>query len=160
MPHRPDIVYIQGVAYDPLIPIPDLTIQIIEFTFTHNKFLDQAIQTKEDKYNPSINTLRAQGWNIRPLIVITVGVKGAIHTRSVELLENLHIPTSQIVKKMKIIHQIAIKYLTYLVLNKRKLDNKQEPELLLHIVNGYQNNVLYFTLFLYIFINKSPPSTR
>ena len=27
---------------------------------------------------------------------------------------------------MKSIHHIAIKYLTYLVLNKRKLDNKQE----------------------------------
>jgi hypothetical protein len=28
---------------------------------------------------------------------------------------------------MKNIHQNAIKYLTYLVLNKRKLDNKQKP---------------------------------
>ena len=28
---------------------------------------------------------------------------------------------------MKQIHQIAIKYLTYLILNIRKLDNKQPP---------------------------------
>ena len=28
---------------------------------------------------------------------------------------------------MKSLHQNAIKYLTYLVLNKRKLDNKQIP---------------------------------
>ena len=28
---------------------------------------------------------------------------------------------------MKTIHQITIKYLAYLVLNKRKLDNKQIP---------------------------------
>ena len=73
---RPNIVYIQGVAYEqngPLIPTLDLTIQIIEFTFVHDKFLDQAIQAKEDKYNPLVNAIRAHGWNIRPLIVITAG---------------------------------------------------------------------------------------
>ena len=81
----------------------------------------------------------------------------------IELLENLHIPTSLIKKKntMKAIHQIAIKYLTYLVLNTRKLDNKQEhstpPP---HIVHGYQNNVFYFIFLLYVFTNKSPPTTR
>jgi hypothetical protein len=64
----------------------------------HDRFLEQAIQTKEDKYNSLVNAIRAHGWNIRPLIVITVGVRGAIHTRSVELLENLHIPTSLIKK--------------------------------------------------------------
>ena len=38
-----DTIYIQGVAYEqngPLIPTPDLTIQIIEFTFTHDGFLE------------------------------------------------------------------------------------------------------------------------
>ena len=39
-------------------------------------------------------------------------------------------------RTMKNIHQIAIKYLTYLVLNKRKLDDKQEPPPL-HITKGY-----------------------
>ena len=51
---RLDIIYIQGVAYEqkgPLKLTPDLTIQIIEFTFTHDRFLDHAIQTKKDKYN-------------------------------------------------------------------------------------------------------------
>lgn len=28
---------------------------------------------------------------------------------------------------MKAMHQTIIKYLTYVILNKRKLDNKQEP---------------------------------
>jgi hypothetical protein len=67
----------------------------------HDRFLDQAIQTKEDKYNPLVSAIRAQGWNIRPLIVITVEVRGAIHTKSRELLENLHIPTS-LKKQLKI----------------------------------------------------------
>jgi hypothetical protein len=52
------------------------------------------IQTKEDKYNMLVDAIRVQGRNIRPLIVITAGVSGAIHTRSIEPLENLHIPTS------------------------------------------------------------------
>ena len=93
---KPDIVYIQN---GPLIPTPDLTIQIVDFTFMHDRFLDQAIQTKEDKYNPLVDTIRAQGWNITPLIVITAGVRGAVHTRSIELFENLHIPTSLIKKQ-------------------------------------------------------------
>ena len=94
---RPDIVYLPSVAYEqngPLIPTLDLTIHIIEFTFTHNKFFDQGIQTKENKFNPLKHAIRAQGWNIRPFIVIIVGVWGAIHTRSIEFLENLCIPTS------------------------------------------------------------------
>jgi hypothetical protein len=36
-------------------------------------------------------------------------------------------PPQEIKKLMKHIHQISIKYLTYLVLNKRKLDNKHIP---------------------------------
>jgi hypothetical protein len=35
------------------------------------------------------------------LIFITVGVRGAIYTRSIELLENLNIPTS-LIKKPKL----------------------------------------------------------
>ena len=64
---RPDLVYIHGAAFEqngPLIPTPDLTIQIIEFTFTHERFLDQSIQTKEIKYNQLGDAIRAQGWNI------------------------------------------------------------------------------------------------
>ena len=43
---RPDIVYIQGAAYEQngsLIPTLDLTNQIVEFTFMHDRFLDQAV---------------------------------------------------------------------------------------------------------------------
>jgi hypothetical protein len=55
------------------------------------------------------------------------GVRGAIHEHSIQKLEDLKIPKSNIKKLMKDIHQNAIKYLTYLILNKRKLDNKQTP---------------------------------
>ena len=49
------------------------------------------------------------------------------HTRTLQKLTDLKIPKSSIKKLMKDIHHNAIKYLTYLVLNKRKLDNKQAP---------------------------------
>jgi hypothetical protein len=53
----------QGDAYEqngPVIHALVMTIQIIEFTFTHDRFFDQAIQTKEEIYNPLINAIRAQ----------------------------------------------------------------------------------------------------
>jgi hypothetical protein len=62
----------------------------------HDRFLDQGIQTKEDKYNRLVDAIRTHGWNIKPLIVITAGVRGVIHTRSIELLENLQISASLI----------------------------------------------------------------
>ena len=58
----PDIVYIQGATYEqwPTLPTPDLIIQIIEITFTHDRFLDQALQMEEYKYNSLIDAIRAQ----------------------------------------------------------------------------------------------------
>ena len=101
------------------------------FTFTHDRFLDQAIQTKEDKSNPLVNAIRAQGWNIRPLIIITIGVRGGTHTRSIESLENLHIPTSIIIKKNEKhppnSHQITIRKNS--TINKNHYTSP-------HIVNG------------------------
>ena len=39
------------------------------------------IQTKEDKYSPLVNAIRVQGWNITPLIVITIGIQGEPSTQ-------------------------------------------------------------------------------
>ena len=64
------------------------------------------------------------GWKTNPFITITVGVRGAIHEHSIEKL-NLKIPKTSVKTLMRNLHQNAIKYLTYLILNKRKLDNKQ-----------------------------------
>ena len=43
----------------------------------------------------------------------------------IKKLKELNIPKTNIKNLMKIIHKNVITYLTYLVLNKRKLDNKQ-----------------------------------
>jgi hypothetical protein len=72
-----------------------------------------------------MNTIQSKRWKTNPLITITAGVRGAIHEQSIKKLEDLKIPKSSIKNLMENIHQNAIKYLTYLVLNKRKLNNKQ-----------------------------------
>lgn len=113
----------------PLLPNPELHIQTIEFKYTHDKNINQAINTKTNKYNPLIIAIKAKGWNINLLEVITTGVGGAIHSHNIDKLKSLHIPIPHIKKCMKNSHQLVIKCLTYLVLNKQKLDNKQAPVL-------------------------------
>ena len=88
-------------------------------------FPEQAITNKHTKYDPLINNVENYGWKTNPLITITAGVRGGIHEHSIEQLDKLELPKSSIKSLMKNIHQNAIKYLTYLILNKRKLDNKQ-----------------------------------
>ena len=60
-------------------PTPNITIQFIEFTYYNGKFLPKKVIEKETKYVPLIRDIQIQGWTIMPLIVITVGARGAIH---------------------------------------------------------------------------------
>ena len=125
---RPNILCIIGAPIHtpiPLLPSHTYTLQFIEFTYCHDRFPEHAITQKQTKYDPLINEIRNKGWNTKPLITITVRVIGAIHEQSIKQLEELDIPKPNVKNLMKKIHQNAINYLTYLVLNKRKLDNKQ-----------------------------------
>ena len=126
---RPDILCILGAPNHtptPLLPSHTLTIYFIEFTYRHDKFPEQALTQKHAKYDPLINAIRNKGWKRTPFsLAITVRVRGVVHEQSIEKLVDLKIPKTNIKTLMKNIHQNAIKYLTYLVLNKRKLDNKQ-----------------------------------
>ena len=127
---RPDIVCIIGVpnqTQTPIPPFPNHTIQFIEFTYCHDRFLEEALTHKHTKYDPLINTIQNKGWKVNPLITITAGVRGTIHKHSMDQLTKLKIPKNNIKTLMKKIHENAIKYLIYIVLNKRKLDNKQTP---------------------------------
>ena len=52
----PDNLYIQGAIITqtgPLIPTPDLAIQLMEFIFTHDKYTNQAIKSKQNKHKPT-----------------------------------------------------------------------------------------------------------
>ena len=124
---RPDILCMIRAPNQtrlPICPSSNHTVQFIEFTYCHDRFPEQALTHKHAKYDPLNNTIRSNGWNTNPLITITAGVRGATHEHYIDKLTKLKIPKSSIKNLMKDIHQNAIKYLTYLVLNKRKL-NKQ-----------------------------------
>jgi hypothetical protein len=42
------------MCHQPLIPTPNLTIQIIKITFTRDRSIDQAIKTKHENQDPLI----------------------------------------------------------------------------------------------------------
>lgn len=65
---------------------------MIEFTFTHERYIQQVIKTKYVKYHPLIETTKTQGWQVDPLKVITTAVRGAKHTNNIEELKSLHKP--------------------------------------------------------------------
>ena len=75
---------------------PTLTVQLIEFTCCHDKFLEQALSHQHTKYDPLINTVQNNGREANPLVTITAGVRGAIHKHSINKLTNLKILKSNI----------------------------------------------------------------
>ena len=74
-------------------------------------------------HDPLIHNLQNNGWKTNPLITITTGVRGAVHEHLVNKLTNFKIPIPNNKTLMKSIHWNVVKYLTYLILNKRTLDN-------------------------------------
>lgn len=133
----------------PLSHPPDLAIQIINFIFTNERFIDQTIQMIEDKFNPLIDAKTSQGWKFITPITINTILRVNIHTNGFELFKTLQIPQSPIKNTMKKIHQIAIQHLMYLMLNKIKFDFYPPP---LYLFNGYSNNITYMI--------TSPPTER
>jgi hypothetical protein len=109
------------------MPTPSNTIQFIEFTYCHDKFSNTAHCEKIAKYNPLIHIFITTAWQVNSLITITTSVRGATQEKPIKYLEKLKVHKNEIKTLMKHLHQIAIKYLTYLTLNKRKLYNKQPP---------------------------------
>ena len=67
---RPDILCINGAPNHtqiPILPSPTRTIQFIEFTYCHDRFLEQAITSKHEKYDPIMNTIQNNGWQTKPI---------------------------------------------------------------------------------------------
>lgn len=65
----PYIIYTKGVTLEQiglLILGPSLHIHIIEFTSTHDRYINQAIKTKIVKYNPLLDQLKHNDENLTP----------------------------------------------------------------------------------------------
>ena len=90
---KPNILCIIGIpnqTQTPMAPTPTAIVQLIEFTYCHDRFPEQAIIQKHSKYDPLINAIQNNGWKTNPLITITAGVRGAIHKHFIEKLNNLN----------------------------------------------------------------------
>ena len=84
---RPDLLCIQSLPY--LSRPPDtidtsLIIQFLKFTYTNDRFPEDKITAKINKYQPLFDNIKALGWKVAPLIVISAGVRGTTHIPSIK----------------------------------------------------------------------------
>ena len=118
---KPDILCIKGLPYQntpPSTPTNHLTIQFIEFTYTKDRF--------SQKYQPLIDQLRLQRWNVDPLIVITTGARGTTHTPSMkQLITTFQITENAAKNTFETINTLAIQYAGSILLHKRRIENNQ-----------------------------------
>ena len=127
---KPDILCVKGHPYNnnipPANPSDNITIQFLEFTYCNDRFPQETINNKIQKYQPLINKIAELGWKVDPLIVITAGARGTTHSPSIKLLEtNFKIPETAIKNTFKEINTIAIQHAGSIILHKRKLENNQ-----------------------------------
>jgi hypothetical protein len=110
----------------PSNPSDNFTIQFIEFTYCNDRFPQETIINKVQKYQPLINDIAELGWKIEPLMVITARARGTTHTPSIETLEKkFKIPITNIKHTFKEINIIAIQHAGSIILHKRKIENNQ-----------------------------------
>ena len=126
---KPDLLCIKELPHQstpPPHPTDNLTVQFIEFTYTYDRFPQDTIDNKIQKYQPLINDITQQGWKVNPLIVISAGARGTIHTPSMKQLEQtFKLPQNSINHTFKEINTIAIQYASSILLHKRRIENNQ-----------------------------------
>jgi hypothetical protein len=77
------------------------------------------------QYN-SWNDIKARGWNVDPLIILTAGARGSTHKNTIsELKQAFSLPKNIIEPMVSQLNIIAIKYAMNILLFKRKLENNQ-----------------------------------
>ena len=85
-----DIICVKGLPYQANSPTTlenCLKIQFIEFTYCNDRFSSETITRKTEKYQPLVDNIANRGWDVEPLIVITVGARATTHTPSIKILE-------------------------------------------------------------------------
>ena len=98
-------------------------LQFIEFTYTNDRFSQDTINNKIQKYQLLINDITQQGWKVDPL---TAGARGTMHIPSMKQLEQTcKIPENNVKNTFKAINTIAIQFATSILLHKRRIANSQ-----------------------------------
>jgi hypothetical protein len=110
----------------PKTPTPNTTIQIIEFTYCNDRFTAETFDRKTTKYQPLIDNITTNGWNVAPLIVLVARARGTTHIPSMKKLEtSLKLPISKIKDTFKQINIIATQYAHSILVHKRRLENRK-----------------------------------
>lgn len=86
-------------SHTPVPPNPSNTIQSIQSSFYHDRFPNTAIGGKTNKYGTLIQMLKTGGWNVYPLVIVTVGLQGVVHKQSLEALKILKILPCEVKKR-------------------------------------------------------------
>ena len=122
---KPDIICIKGLPYQANSPTTtenDLKIQFIEFAYCNDRFSPQTITRKTEKYQPLIDNITNRGWNVEPLVVITVGARATTHTPSINFLEEKLKISKETIRQIFIdINTIAIQYAMSIILHKKEI---------------------------------------
>jgi hypothetical protein len=90
---RPDILCICNYPYNaepPNQPNPTLTVQFIEFTYCNDRYSLDKIDENKIKYEGLIEDIKARGWKVDPLLVLTVRARGSTHKTTISTLKNLY----------------------------------------------------------------------
>ena len=112
----------------PLTPTSSNVIQFIGFTYCNDVFPHATYNEKIAKYNPLIPSLKSIVWQVNPLITITYGYRGFNRDEQpIKDLGKLKILKNDTKRLVKHLLQIAIKYLTDLIINKRELPPSVDP---------------------------------
>jgi hypothetical protein len=126
---RPDLLCVQGLPYlsnPPDIINTSLTIQFLEFTYTNDRYPEDKITAKINKYEPLLDNIQARGWKVAPLIVISAGVRGTTHVPAITQLKTTYKFSETLIKStLTNINTIAIQHLSSIILHKRRLENNQ-----------------------------------
>jgi hypothetical protein len=84
------------------------------------------IKEKTIKYQGLIDDIKARGWNVDPLLVLTTGARGSTHKNTLSVLTNLYkIPKTLTESMVSQLNINAIKYAMTILLYKRNIENKQ-----------------------------------
>jgi hypothetical protein len=131
---RPDILCIRNHPYNaepPNQPNPLLIVQFIEFPYCNDRYSLDKINEKTIKYEGLIEDIKARGWKVDPLMILTVGAQDSTHKTTISALRNLYaIPKTLIEPMVSQLNTNAIKYAMNILLYKRKLENNQPVPLI------------------------------
>jgi hypothetical protein len=89
------------------------------------------------KYGNLLNNIKAHGWNVDPILVLTAGARGSTHKKFIKEIKRIYkIPKQQPKTLAEQININAIKYSMNMLLCKRKLENNQPILVLPDFINN------------------------